>query len=91
MKPKEGQDGTENFAETIMAKIDASDTFLDRACFSDVAPFYAWKSKYIISASDNPHIVHEDKQDSPKCNVWCGINKDKIPPPPTLYQGGYGN
>lgn len=41
----EGQDGTENFAETIMAKIDAGDTFLHRACFSDEAPFYAWKSQ----------------------------------------------
>jgi len=70
-----------SFATEILRRIDEDNDYLKRICFSDEATFHTSgvvnRHNVRIWGSENPHVVFQNQQDSPKVNVWCGLMHNK--------------
>jgi len=71
-----------SFATEIMHRIDEDNDYLKRVCFSDEATFHTSgvvnRHNVRIWGSENPHVVFQNEQGSPKVNVWCGLMHNKV-------------
>jgi len=51
-------------------------------CFSDEATFHTQgvvnRHNFCTWGSENPHVVFQNEQGSPKVNVWCGLMHNKV-------------
>ena len=71
-----------SFAAEILCRIDEDNDYLKRVCFSDEATFHTSgvvnRHSVRIWGSENPHVVFQNQQGSPKVNVWCGLMHNKV-------------
>ena len=70
-----------SFATEILRRIDEDNDYLKRVCFSDEATLHTSGVVYHnvrIWGTENPHVVFQNEQGSPKVNVCCGLMHKKV-------------
>ena len=74
-----------SFATEILHRTDKDNDYLKRVCFSDEATFHTLgvvnRHNVPIWGSENPHVVFQNEQSSPKVNIWCGLMHNKVTGP----------
>ena len=81
LKP-EDYEKRQQFAQTILTRMDRDRQYLDKICFSDEATFHisgrVHRHNVRIWGKENPHVIREHERDSPKLNVWAGMFHDEL-------------
>ena len=72
----------EEFARTILRRVEDDPDYLERVFFTDEATFHVsglvHRHNVRIWGKENPRIVQEVERNSPKLNVWCGLFHDQV-------------
>ena len=72
----------QQFALTLLARIEEDPEYLNTVFFSDEATFHisgrVHRHNVRIWGEENPHVSQEHERDSPKVNVWAGMFRDQI-------------
>jgi len=66
----------------LLCRIDEDNDYLRRICYTDEAIFHTSGvvngHNVPIWGSENPHVVFQNEQGSPKVNVWCVLMHNKV-------------
>ena len=72
----------EEFARTMLGKIETDAHFLDSICFSDESTFHTsglvHRHNVRIWGKENPRVIRQVERASPKVNVRCGLLIDIV-------------
>ena len=81
MQPDDGPRQASS-ATKVLHRIGEDNDYLKCVCFSDEATFHTSgvvnRHNVRIWSSENPHVVFQNEQGSPKVNVWCGLMHNKV-------------